>query len=559
MRRLVVEKGLVAPTEVEDLVRAAVEAGEELGAYLCRIKRITEGECLALRAERYGVPLLDTFDGGNIAQDVISLLPFQYFKQHRAAPYRDDEGTLCVALGDPSALDVAADLCAMTGEYVSATVAPKLSILAALNKAYGEAGDSGEEFDGLSLDGADGLEDIDQSVGDLLEDTSDAPFIRLVNGILARAIKECASDVHIEPYQEDLKVRFRLDGVLYDRYAFSRRLHAAVVSRIKILARLDIAERRMPQDGRISLALGGRKVDLRVSTLPTAYGERVVMRLLEKSSRVLGLEELGMLPEDLSILKRIVTLSHGIVLITGPTGSGKTTTLYGILNHINSPDKNILTIEDPVEYQLDGIGQMQVQENIGLSFAKGLRSILRQDPDVVLIGEIRDRETAEIAVQAALTGHLVFSTLHTNDAASAVTRLIDIGVEPFLVSSVLRAIVAQRLVRQLCPVCRTAYSPDRTELSDLDYPFGDQQELTFYAPTGCGECRGTGYRGRKAIMEVLTVGDSLRRLIATTSDANEIRAAAIAGGMRSLCRAGCHNILAGETDVTEILRATRTV
>ncbi|NJB68758.1 general secretion pathway protein E [Desulfobaculum xiamenense] len=558
LRDILLRRGLIEAEEVTSLVAAADEAGEALGEYLCRRKRLSEDELLDVRAEQYGLPLVSSVDPATAAEDVIRALPFQYLKQNRAFPYRDAEGRLHLALGDPSALDVVGDLRALVGGPVDPVLAPRLQILSALNRAYGEAGD-GEEFEGLSLDDAEGLQDIEESVGDLLEETSDAPFIRLVNGILARAIKERASDIHIEPYQEELKVRFRLDGVLYDRYTFSRRMHAAVVSRIKILARLDIAERRLPQDGRISLALGGRKVDLRVSCLPTAYGERVVMRLLEKSSRVLGLEELGMLPDDLTLLKRLVTISHGIILITGPTGSGKTTTLYGILNHINSPDKNILTIEDPVEYQLDGIGQMQVQEKIDLTFAKGLRSIVRQDPDVILIGEIRDRETAEIAVQAALTGHLVFSTLHTNDAASAVTRLIDIGIEPFLVSSVLRAIIAQRLVRQLCPVCREPYTPDAAELADLDHRFDDPASLTFHRAVGCERCRGTGYRGRKAIMEVLTVDDAMKRLIVQTTDSNRIREAALKAGMRTLNGAGCQHILAGETTVTEIMRATRTI
>ena len=393
---------------------------------------------------------------------------------------------------------------------------------------------------------------------DLLEDSGEAPFIRLVNMILAQAVRAGASDIHIEPYRDVSRVRFRLDGVLYERHSLSKAHHAAVVSRIKVMAKLNIAEKRLPQDGRIAISLGGRQAGLRVSTLPTSFGERVVLRLLEKNERVLSLAELGLGREDFQLMNGLVGASHGIVLVTGPTGSGKTTTLYAVLQEIASPDKNILTIEDPVEYELDGVGQMQVNPKIGLSFADGLRSIVRQDPDVILIGEIRDGETASIAVQSALTGHLVFSTLHTNDAPGAVTRLFDMGVEPFLLSSVLRGVIAQRLVRVLCPHCKEARAPSRNELASLGRAARVLEPgRPLYHAVGCPQCMDTGYRGRMAIYEIMPVSDGLKRLIVDKSDANALEAQAIGEGMRNLRHDGMLKVAAGLTSLTEVERVVR--
>ena len=393
---------------------------------------------------------------------------------------------------------------------------------------------------------------------DLLEDSGEAPFIRLVNMILAQAVRAGASDIHIEPYRDVSRVRFRLDGVLYERHSLSKVHHAAVVSRIKVMAKLNIAEKRLPQDGRIAISLGGRQAGLRVSTLPTSFGERVVLRLLEKNERVLSLTELGLGREDFRLMNGLVGASHGIVLVTGPTGSGKTTTLYAVLQEIASPDKNILTIEDPVEYELDGVGQMQVNPKIGLSFADGLRSVVRQDPDVILIGEIRDGETASIAVQSALTGHLVFSTLHTNDAPGAVTRLFDMGVEPFLLSSVLRGVIAQRLVRVLCPHCKEARAPGKRELASLGRAADVlEPDQPLYHAVGCPQCMETGYRGRMAIYEIMPVSDGLKRLIVDKSDVNVLEAQAIGEGMRDLRHDGMLKVAAGLTSLTEVERVVR--
>lgn len=437
-------------------------------------------------------------------------------------------------------------------------LAPAEAILEAISQTFAQAdGRADQIMQDLGVEEDDDrlLSELEHGGGeDLLDETSNAPVIKLVNHILAQAVKSRASDIHVEPFKNELVVRFRLDGVLHNILRLPKRLQAPVASRIKIMARLNIAEKRLPQDGRMEVRIGNRQVDLRVSSLPTAFGERVVMRLLEKNARLLSLEELGMGPDHHAEMRRLTQLSHGIILVTGPTGSGKTTTLYAALSSINSPDKNILTIEDPIEYQLDGIGQMQVNSKIDLTFAKGLRSMVRQDPDVILVGEIRDRETAEIAIQASLTGHLVFSTLHTNDAPSAVTRLIDIGIEPFLVSSAVRAIIAQRLVRVLCPVCKREEAPTAKELLEMGLGEGDAAVVN--RAVGCAECMQTGYRGRTSIYEFMPLTERVQDLVVRTSDANQIRKLALEEGMRTLRQDGIRLVLSGVTTLDEVMRVT---
>ncbi|MBV8649719.1 type II secretion system ATPase GspE [Paludibacterium sp.] len=379
------------------------------------------------------------------------------------------------------------------------------------------------------------------TVEDLLESEGDAPIIRMINALLAQALRDQASDIHIEPFEDHSVVRFRLDGTLRDIAQPHRALHAAMVSRIKIMASLDIAEKRLPQDGRISLRLGGRPVDVRVSTLPTGFGERVVLRLLDKEAARLDLSALGMLPDTLAAVDRVIRQPHGIFLVTGPTGSGKTTTLYAALSRLDAGSTNIMTVEDPVEYHLPGIGQTQVNPRIDMSFARALRAMLRQDPDVIMIGEIRDLETAQIAIQASLTGHLVLATLHTNDAASAVTRLVDMGVEPFLLASSLLAVMAQRLVRRLCPDCRQ--------------PTG---EAGRYKPVGCPLCAASGYRGRMGLYELLSVDEALQRLIHAGAAEQQMRQHAVQHGMRSLRDDGMLRVDGGDTSLEEVLRVTRT-
>jgi len=467
---VLVEQGWITPEGLADGLAAQAEDGEKLGQILVQQKKITERELLEALALQLDLEVMESIDDKELRFDLVEKLPIQYLKKHLIFPFQTEQGTLRMAVNDPLDLEVLDDLRILFGvDEIKPVLVPAREIVSAINRTYGQANDTAEQI----------IQDLDQGEeshhlfteleegGDLLDETSEAPIIKLVNHVFSQAVKSQASDIHIEPYQQHLQVRFRLDGVLHNVLSPPRRLHAAIVSRIKVMARLDIAEKRLPQDGRMEVKIGERLVDVRVSCLPTAFGERVVLRLLEKSGKLLSLEEIGLTSAALAETKRLLQLSHGIILVTGPTGSGKTTTLYAALSYINSPDKNILTIEDPIEYQLDGIGQMQVNPKINLNFASGLRSMVRQDPDVILVGEIRDRETADIAIHAALTGHLVFSTLHTNDAASAVTRLTDMEIEPFLVSSAVQAIVAQRLVRLLCPHCKEPYEPEEAQWSEL--------------------------------------------------------------------------------------------
>jgi general secretion pathway protein E len=558
---MLVARGAVSTEEFKEAREGALRTGSDPVRVLIRQKKITESEVLGMYAAEFGLELLSGIRDADLDFALVRQLPIGYLKDNQVLPIRGGEDRVSLVMADPARLDVLNDLDVLfVGQEIVPVLCSSRLILAAINKVYGEGEDQAEElFQDLEQEEEAGLlaELGEESGADLLDETSEAPIIKLVNHILTQAVKAGASDIHIEPFNRDFKVRFRLDGVLYSRLTLPRRLHSAVVSRLKILAKLNIAEKRLPQDGRIEIRIGDRQVDLRVSTIPTGFGERVVLRLLEKGMRLLGLDEIGLGPDLLAQMERLITLSHGIVLVTGPTGSGKTTTLYAALSRINSPDKNILTIEDPVEYQIDGIGQMQVNPKIDLTFARGLRAMVRQDPDVILVGEIRDLETAEIAIQAALTGHLVFSTLHTNDAASAVTRLIDMGIEPFLVSSSVKAIIAQRLVRQVCPVCRQEYDPGPDELAEIGIAAEHAPTGPVFRPNGCPSCLETGYQGRSGIYEFMALDERLKSLILKTSDANEIRKAAVASGMVTLREDGARTFLEGKTTLDEVLRVTQ--
>ena len=555
---VLVEQGWLTPESLEDGLAAQAENGERLGQILVQQKKITEQELLEALALQLNLEVLEIVDDKELRFDLVEQLPIQYLKKHLIFPFQSEDGILRMAVNDPLDLEVLDDLRILYGQdEIKPVLVPAQEIISAINRTYGQASDTAEQI----------IQDLDQEEEsqhlfaeleegeDLLDETSDAPIIKLVNHIFSQAVKSQASDIHIEPYQQNLQVRFRLDGVLHNVLSPPRRLHPAIVSRIKVMARLDIAEKRLPQDGRTEVKIGDRLVDVRVSCLPTAFGERVVLRLLEKSGKLLSLDEIGLSPEALAEMKRLLQLSHGIILVTGPTGSGKTTTLYAALSHINSPDKNILTIEDPIEYQLDGIGQMQVNPKINLNFASGLRSMVRQDPDVILVGEIRDLETAEIAIHAALTGHLVFSTLHTNDAASAITRLTDMGIEPFLASSSVQAIIAQRLVRILCPHCKEAYEPEEAHWAELGS--GNKGTGPIFRADGCGKCLETGYRGRSGIYEFLQMTEAIKGLVLKTSDANQISKAAAAQGMVNLRDDGINKVIEGKTTISEVLRVTQ--
>lgn len=552
-----VTKGLIAVDDIAWANEEALEKGKTFEETLLENKLLTEVQLKQAQAEFYGLDYLEVVPEHMVRTDLICNFSITYLKKHHVVPLAGSDG-LVVGMADPTSQKVLNDFSLVLGEHsLQPALLPNDVITSLINRAFGDSQEGTDVTDVLEGANDFGLDELDNDqLEDLLDDTSDAPLIKLVNMILAQAVRAGASDIHIEPFKDSLRVRFRLDGVLYNKHTFKKRFHAGIVSRVKIMAKLNIAEKRLPQDGRIALTLGGREVDLRVSTLPTSHGERIVMRLLEKTSRVLSMTELGLGGDDLAIMKHVTRISHGIILVTGPTGSGKTTSLYAALSDINSPDKNIMTIEDPVEYQLDGVGQIQVNQKTGLTFAEGLRSIVRQDPDVILIGEIRDKETADIAIQSALTGHLVFSTLHTNDAASAVTRLIDMGVEPFLLSSVLRAVVAQRLVRILCPHCKEAYTATSEIVAECGRMAPQLDGANLYRPKACPHCMETGYKGRQAVYEIMQVTDPIKSLILKSADSNQIRREAIEDGMKTIKADGCMKVLEGKTSVAEVLRVS---
>ena len=523
-------------------------------------KVLPEKELLAALGEAYGIPFWEELPTDHMKTGFTELFPIQYLKKQRMVPLDTPQGFV-VAVHDPTHFQATDDLCRLLGLPERRIVlATQEAIHAAINLAYDLSRSTAkaffQEMDDESTAGI--ISEIEET-GDLLDETSDAPIIKLVNLLLSGAVKDRASDIHIEPYQTAVRVRYRIDGILYDILNLPRKIYSPLVSRVKVMAKLNIAEKRLPQDGRIEIKIADRSVDIRVSTIPTAFGERVVLRLLDKTASILMLSDLGMDDRKIGIFNGLIQSPYGIVLVTGPTGSGKTTTLYAALSSINQPGVNIITIEDPIEYQIDGIGQIQVNPKIDLTFAQGLRSIVRQDPDVILVGEIRDRETAEIAIQSSLTGHLVFSTLHTNDAASAVTRLIDMGIEPFLVTSSVIAIIAQRLVRVLCPKCKEAYIADDESLANLGVDRRQLEGQTLYRKRGCAACMNTGYHGRTAIFEILVPDETIKRLILKTSDANQIQDAAMKRGMTSLLADGARKVLDGVTTIEEVFRVTRII
>lgn len=549
--------------DISEGLRQQKEKGGRLGEILVRLGAITEEMLLEALSIQFNIPYLKTLprdterDIGE--DDYATKVPIHYLKRHTMIPMADDKGVM-VALNDPLLFQPLDDLRIVLGiDHMEPVLASSAEILSAISRAYDLSKDSAEQFiQDIDEEDSDRLISEIEETADLLDDTSDAPIIKLVNLTLSQAVKSRASDIHIEPYQNELKIRYRIDGILYNTLALPKRIQSTLVSRIKIMAKLNIAEKRLPQDGRIEIKIADKNVDIRVSTIPTTFGERVVLRLLDKSHMLLELEELGLVKDNLVILKRIIKTPHGIILVTGPTGSGKTTTLYAALNTLNNSDINIMTIEDPVEYQLDGVSQIQVNPKIELTFAKGLRSIVRQDPDVILVGEVRDLETAAIAVQSSLTGHLVFSTLHTNDAASAVTRLIDMGVEPFLVTSSVIAILAQRLVRVICDQCKESYVPDDNDLQNLDINGWEMlRGKPIYRGRGCASCLNTGYQGRAGIFETLIMNDDVRSLILNTSDSRQIKNEAVKHGMVTLGRDGIHKVLEGITTLEEVVRVTR--
>jgi general secretion pathway protein E len=547
--------------------------GGRLGAILVERSAITETQMLEALGMQYELPFWPELPMENIGAEFAKKISIQFLKRHHIIPMsvpsptrqREPASTdkdtpvdavSIIAIHDPSDFSAVDDLADILGlEDYKLVLSTKQAILAAINLSFDLGQDSAQQLVEDLEDESAIISEIEDTA-DLLEDTSDAPIIKLVNHILSQSIKARASDIHIEPYQDSFKVRYRVDGILYDLLSPPKWIQPALTSRIKVMAKLNIAEKRLPQDGRFEVKIGQQSIDVRTSTLPTSFGERVVMRLLNKSSSIFQLTEIGLSRNQLKQVEEMVKAPNGIILVTGPTGSGKTTTLYSVLSSINKPDINIITIEDPVEYQLKGISQIQVNPKIDLTFARGLRSIVRQDPDVILIGEIRDRETAEIAIQSSLTGHLVFSTLHTNDSASAITRLVDIGVEPFLISSSVSAVIAQRLVRVLCDHCKEPYKPDMA-LQTLGVRPDRLRKYTFYRAKGCDQCFHTGYRGRIGIYEIMMMGYKLKTLIQRTFDSFQIKQEALKLGLVTLRRDGIEKVLRGITTIEEVVRVTQ--
>ncbi len=549
----------VSPETIAEAHRSSFENGGGIVDFLVQKKALSERMLLQVLSEELGMPLWQKLPVDHIDTGFTSHFSIQYLKKQKIVPIVNSPVGPVVAVNDPWNFQAVDDLCQdLNLPERLVVLATHDEIVMAINLAYDLSRSTAKEFfDEISGESTDSLISEIEEKGDLLDETSDAPIIKLLNLLLSGAVKDRASDIHIEPYQGNVRVRYRIDGILYDILSLPRKIHSPLVSRVKVMASLNIAEKRLPQDGRIEIRIADRSVDIRVSTIPTSFGERVVLRLLDKTSSVLRLSDLGMDEHKVNQFNNLIKSPYGIILVTGPTGSGKTTTLYAALSTINSPEVNIITIEDPVEYQIEGIGQIQVNPKIDLTFAQGLRSIVRQDPDVILIGEVRDRETAEIAIQSSLTGHLVFSTLHTNDAASAVTRLIDMGIEPYLVTSSVIAIIAQRLVRVLCPKCKEAYTPDDESLANLGLNPKASRGKVFYRKTGCAACMNTGYRGRTAIFEILILDDSIKRMILKTSDSNQIQDEAVRRGMATLLANGAQKVLEGTTTIEEVFRVTR--
>ncbi len=529
------------------------DEGLRLDKALVQLGYVSELALLEEMGEQLAIPLVDLSAVEIDVETLRSLPPKLVFRKH-LVPVSRSNGELTVATCDPYDLYAFDEVRLLTGLEVMPALAPREEIDRIIKTYYGVGGNTIEEM--MSTDDLEVIDDGEQDNGDLLEMAQEASVIKLVNEIFLEALNERASDIHIEPYENDLIIRYRIDGVLQRASVPPqiRRFQAAIISRIKIMAKMNIAEKRIPQDGRINLQVGGRQVDVRVSVIPMLFGEGVVMRLLDKSNLLFKLTDLGMEGDTFGVFQQLIKRPHGIVLVTGPTGSGKTTTLYAALQEIVRPEIKVLTVEDPVEYHLDGVNQVQVQEKVGMTFARGIRHMLRHDPDVVMIGEIRDIETAEAAIQAALTGHLVFSTLHTNDACSAATRLLDMRLEPYLVTSTLEAAMAQRLIRTICPHCKERYEPDPDSLPD---DFRLQPDEMLYRGAGCRQCRGTGYHGRSGLFELMLVDDDIRQLVMNSSPAGEVIRAARRNGMRMLREDGWTKVRAGITTPEEVIRSTK--
>ncbi len=514
----------------------------------------TADDLIAQLCKEMGLEYIKDIPVADISADLVRDLPINYAKQFTVLPFREDNDSVTALTANPVNLKVLDDLRVIFGKRVRPLISTSVKIQDAINKVYEK---STANLAGLAdIDQED--YDLDDPIVDLLEaGEDDAPVIKLVNSLLFRAVKEKASDIHIEPYEKDMAVRFRVDGLLFDVYKPPKKLQNAITSRLKVMANLNIAEKRLPQDGRIPLKVGGKDIDIRLNAVPTSHGERIVMRLQDRSNVVLEIEQLGFSDEMIKNIDNLIERTYGILIVTGPTGSGKSTTLYGCVTKLNKPDVNILTVEDPVEQRVHGIGQVQVNSKIGLTFAAGLRAFLRQDPDIIMVGEIRDLETAELAINASLTGHLVLSTIHANDSAGAFPRLLDIGAEPFLIATSILGVIAQRLVRVLCPHCKVHYEPTDFQLNTLGITRAQAKAGNIHRAVGCSNCNQKGYIGRTIIGELLIVNDDIRSLVMQRKDGNSIRKAAVQGGMKTFRDHGIQKVLTGISTIEELLSNTQ--
>lgn len=561
---ILIAQGALSQPELDKALGLHANRGLRIGEYLVQENIIEPTELSRALATQADAEYADTIEIDKLDLNLLDNIPITFARARTMLPLRRGPYGIELAVADPFDIIGIDQVAAAIGSRVEPVVVPKQILVDALNVAYdrhdrlkGRYGSMLEADAKKEEVSEPGFEDVVDLLG--AGDDDEAPVIQFVNTTFVRAVRDRASDIHIEPHETRVVVRFRVDGVLQEVAEVPRRFHSSIAARIKIMAGLNIAEKRLPQDGRIRIKLAGKDIDIRVATVPLSHGERITMRLLDKSAVLLDIDKIGMDPKTLAEVKDMIVRPYGIILISGPTGSGKTTTLYSALSKINTVDRNIMTIEDPVEYQLEGISQVAVNTKAELTFASGLRSFLRHDPDVIMVGEIRDGETAEIAIQASLTGHLVFSTVHTNDAAGAFTRLIDMGVEPFLVASSLLAIMAQRLVRRLCPDCKEAYVPTDVEIAKVELTRAqvDAAGGKFWRPVGCDKCRNLGYRGRSGIYEFLIVTDEVRKLVMERRDSGTIKKQALLDGMRTLRVDGGDKILAGSTSVEEVLRVTQ--
>jgi general secretion pathway protein E len=553
-----ISEGLIDEAELAECEEIERETGQPLDRILQSKGYVTEANLIQLLSRTLRIPIREDLDAIEVPKEFVQRVPAQFARNYNLVGIGRVNGDFEIATSNPLDIHPMDEVASMLGANVLPVLATRAKITALVNKAYQRSTtDVDELLDGIEEDDMISLTKVIDESEDVLDIANKPPIIKLMNTILFEALKIRASDIHLQPYDDRLQVRYRIDGILYDSKVIPKKFQDAIISRVKVMGKMDIAERRLPQDGRTTIKVGDGEVDVRISSVPTSRGERIVFRLLDKSARLYKLDEIGLTDDNLVMLRKLISYSHGIILITGPTGSGKTTTLYSALAEINSDEKNVITIEDPIEYNIDGISQIQVSNKKGLTFASGLRSLMRQDPDVMMVGEIRDGETAGIAVQAANTGHLVFSTLHTNDSAGAVTRLINLGVEPYLVASAVIAVIAQRLVRLICPYCKEAYEPTEAQLSELGQARALLKENRLWRGKGCDNCLGRGLFDRTAIYEIFAIDEPARDQIIERTSASVIKQSAVQRGLQTLRMDGSKKVVEGKTTIEEVFRVTQ--